>query len=120
MRPATQRGRREQESFALLRPERGSAVIELILDLPTQHVAAVSLLAPLLPTHTLCVLDGRPAGAPDLCLPGADTGGVVDPGKLVEGNPQRTVHAASLTPSTTPDQLLESKSVRNGCLGGVG
>src|SRR5215218_9640647 len=82
--PTAQGRWREQESFTLPRPEHGVFVVELVLDLPPQHVAAMALLAPLLPGYPLSILDESPAGAPYVRLPGTDSGGVVGPGKLLE------------------------------------
>src|SRR2546428_125683 len=51
----------EEEALALRDGERRRAVVELVLDLPGEHVAPMAVRAPLLTRRPCLVLDDRPS-----------------------------------------------------------
>src|SRR6266545_2817107 len=85
--PAVPGPRSKEESLPLRYGERARTVVELVLDLPLEHVTAVAVGAPLLPRRTGLVLDDRPALSERRDRPGMDVRLVVRPVDRLEVEP---------------------------------
>src|SRR5262245_30389702 len=87
---------REEEALPLRNREPLAAVVELVLDLSVEHVAAVPVGAPLLASRARLVFDDRPALPERLGSTGVDVRLVVLPADRVEVEPPSGAHAGIL------------------------
>ena len=98
---AVARAGRQVEALALRNRQRLRAVVELVHDLPREHVAAVTVGAPFGASGARLVLDDRPSLSESGHRPGVDVRLVVRPGNGVEVEPAAGAHGGILPDPAT-------------------